>query len=94
MNQAAQLQIRHLYAHSSSAERQRLKQYLKPLLAAIQPDKRHNDPVPIGQILPDVLEAIRQRMQKAGICETMRKGAKRPKMGRAGFELNFTKSEQ
>ncbi len=86
MNQAAQLQIRHLYAHGSPAERQRLKQYLKPLPAAIQPDKRHNDPVPIGQILPGVLEAIRQRMQKARACDTMRKGAKTPKVGRAGFE--------
>jgi len=65
MNVEAQLQIRRLYNHSSPAERQKIKKYLKPLPTVKMPTKKCTEPQHIREILPDVMLNIQQRMENS-----------------------------
>ena len=65
MNYKAQLQIRNLYVHSSPAERKELAKYLKPLPVEQAPVKQCTEPQHISKILPDVLDDIQRRMERA-----------------------------
>ncbi len=64
---AAQLQIRRLYAHSDPAEREKIKKCLRPLISHIKPQRRCSEPIHVRYILPEIMDDIGRRMERAGV---------------------------